>query len=292
MKTTNLPLLNYRVNLQCPSPTKKHKRKEEEITSTAHAEKGNLRVQQERIPEKWQGPISCVQSRIRNLFDKNCFRLNDTYALPISQYETFEAQLAKMVDEHTVHVEALCRAIETGEIVTEAMRRAGNEFNPNFLPSSCEAVRSAIRVNITRIADLSNPAISKALSDLAETTRTEVEARIKADAEKAEADGQTSVVGFVMDEITDYLKDVSTRCADDGKGKHFQTLLDKFIRITEKLPSYNVTNNPQISNAIAKIYDTFKSLDKKELAKDSALRKETSEKAKTLLVDLTASPLF
>lgn len=292
MKTNNLPLLNYSVNLQCPSPTKKRKDKEDEITTAAHAERGNLRVQQERIPEKWQKPISNVQGRIRNYFDQNCFRLNDTYALPISQYESFEAGLKKLTDEHEVAVNALCMAIESGEIVREAQRRAGDEFNPAFLPSSCENVRSAIRINISHRADLSNPAISKALADLAEDTRAEVEKKIREDAERAEADGQTSIVGFVMEEVIDFLKDVSTRCADEGKRKHFQTLFDKFRRITEKLPSYNVTGNPKIAEAIAKVYDTFKALDKENLRDDLTYRKETAETAKTLLVDLQGEKLF
>lgn len=291
-KIQNLPLLNYRMSLHCPAPTKKRKDKEDQLTAQAGAERGAIRVQQERIPEKWQKPISACQAKIRAYFDKNAFRLNDSYSIPVSQYDSFEAGYQHLLKEHEVLVGVLCDAIASGEIIEEAKRRAGEDFIADFLPTSCDAVRSAIHVNIHVSTDLSSPVINQALADLADETRKTVEERVRTDMEKAEAEGQSSLVSFVMDEIVAYLRDIQDRCSTDGKGKHFKTLMDKFVRITQRLPSYNVTGNPVVSNAIQRVYDAFKELDKETLRDNEEYRKETLETAKNLLADITDENIF
>lgn len=288
----DLPLIHYSLSLHCPAPTKKRKDKEDRLTAESGAERGSIKVQQERIPEKFQKPISATQAKIRAYFDKNAFRLNDTYAIPVKSYQSFEAGYANLVQMHDAYVAALCNAIEDGSITEEAKRRLGDDFDPSFLPSSCEAVRSAIRVNIRPVADLSSPVIAEALNSLADDVKEEVEQRIRENMEKAEAEGQTSIVSFVMDEIVEYLKDIQTRCTEGGKGTHYKTLLDKFVRITEKLPSYNVTGNPAISAAIEKVYEAFKSLDKETLRDDETYRKVQAETAKKILADLSNEKLF
>lgn len=288
----DLPLINYTISLHCPAPTKKRADKEEQLTSESGAEKGSIRVQQERIPAIYQKPISATQAKIRAYFDKNAFRLNDTYAIPVKQYVSFEAGYQNLLQQHDAYVSALCEAIENGSIIEEAKRRLGDDFDPSYLPSSCEAVKQAIRVNIRTGADLSSRVITEALNDLADDTKAEVESRVRADMEQAEAEGQTSIVSFVMDEIVEYLKDIQNRCLNGAKGTHYKTLLDKFVRITEKLPAYNVTGNPAVSNAIAKVYEAFKSIDKDNLKADEAYRKVTAETAKTVLADIQDESLF
>jgi len=291
-KLNELPLINYRLTLSCPSPTKKRKDKEDQLTAEAGAERGSIKVQQERIPEKWQKPIKAAQGAIYNYFNKNAFRLNDTYAIPVSQYAFFEDGYRNLIQQHDAYVAVLCEAIESGEIIEEAKRRLGADFDPAYLPSSCEAIKSAINVSITTVADLSSPVISAALNELADDVKVEVEERVRRDMEQAEANGQTSLVGFVMDEIYAFLKDIQEKCDGDTKGKHLSTIVDKFVRITEKLPSYNISGNPAIANAIAKIYETFKTLEVDNLRKDADYRKVTVETAKTLLSDIQGEKLF
>jgi hypothetical protein len=292
-KLNELPLINYNLSTHAPAPTRKSKDKEDQLTAEAGAERGAIRVQQERIPEKYMSPITSTQNKIRNYFDKNAFRLNDTYAIPVKAYASFEEGYRNLVQQHDAYVAALCMAIEDGSIIEEAKRRMGAEFDPSFLPSSCDAVRSAIRVHITTVADLSSPVITAALNELADDVKAEVEERVRKDMEQAEANGQSSIVSFVMGEIASFLKDVQSRCdGEDMKGKRLSTLMDKFVRITEKLPSYNVTGNPAIANAIAKVYETFKSLEVDNLRKDADYRKVTVETAKTLLSDIEGEKLF
>jgi len=292
MKMNELPLINYRISLHCPAPTKKRRDKEDELTASANAERGAYRVQQERIPAVWQKPISAAQAKIRKYFEDNAFRLNDTYAVPVAQYTAFEAGYAKLIQQHDAYVDALCEAIESGAIVEEAKRRMGDDFDPAYLPQSCDAVKAAIRVNISTVADLSSPVITQALADLAEDTRKEVEDRVRRDMAQAEADGQTSIVSFVMDEIVAFLKDVDERCSKGAARTHYKTMLDKFTRITEKLPAYNITENPTISAAISRIYETFKTLDKSDLKTDDSYRRETADKAKAILTDIEEDNLF
>lgn len=287
MKNLNeLPLINFRISLHCPAPTRKRKDKEEQLTASAGAESGTIRVQQERIPAKYQKPISAIQAKIRKHFDDNAFRINDCYAIPVAQFEAFEASYQHLLQEHDAYVSALCMAIESGEIVEEAKRRMGDDYDASFLPSSCEAVRNAIRINIRTIADLSSPVIAQALSQLADETVIEVTERIKQDQAKLEAEGQSNIVSFVMDEIVHYLKDIQTRVGAGEKRTHYKTVLDKFTRITEKLPAYNVTGNPQIANAIDRIYDTFKGLDKDALKEDATYRTTTVQNATDILSEI------
>jgi hypothetical protein len=293
MKNLNeLPLIKFRISLHCPAPTRKRKDKEEQLTASAGAESGTIRVQQERIPAKWQKPISAIQSKVRKHFDDNAFRINDCYAIPVAQFEAFEASYQHLLQQHEGYLSALCMAIESGEIVEEAKRRMGDDFDPSFLPKSCEAVRNAIRINIRTIADLSSPVIAQALSQLADDTVIEVTERIKQDQAKLEAEGQANVVSFVMDEIVEYLKDIQTRVGAGEKGAHFKTVLDKFTRITQKLPAYNVTENPTIANAIERIYETFKTLDKDTLKENATYRQETVASATEILKDLETENLF
>ena len=293
MKTSlnNLPMIFLGLSLHSKSPTKKNKAKEAKLSAESGAEIGVMKVQQEVVPELWQKPITSIQGKIYTYFENNCFRVNDSYAIPVGHYESFMADVQKMIDEHDVLINALCDAVATGKIVEEAQRRSKGDFNPNLLPKSCEEVKAAYWVEIRHKADLSSPVISEALSQLAESTRKSVEEKVKADAEKAEAEGQLSVVGFVMDEITAFLKDVSVRCGEGGK-RQWKTMLDKFVRITEKLPAYNITGNTAISNAIAKVYQTFKDIDADALKTDEAYRKAQGETAKTLLADIEGEPLF
>jgi hypothetical protein len=293
MKTSlnNLPMIFLGLSLHSKSPTKKNKGKELKLSAESGAEIGVMKVQQEVVPELWQKPITSIQGKIYNYFENNCFRVNDSYAIPVGHYETFMADVQKMIDTHDVLVNALCDAVDSGKIVEEAQRRSKGDFNPALLPKSCGEVKAAYWVDIRHKADLSSPVIAEALSQLAESTRKSVEEKVKADAEKAEAEGQLSVVGFVMDEITAFLKDVSVRCGEGGK-RQWKTMLDKFVRITEKLPAYNITGNPAISTAIAKVYQTFKDIDSDALKNDEAYRKAQGETAKTLLADIEGEPLF
>lgn len=283
---SDLPLINYRISLHCPAPTKKRKDKEDMLTASANAENGAYRVQQERIPVKYQKPISAIQAKIRKYFEDNCFRLNDTYAVPIQQYESFEAGYSHLIQQHDAYVQVLCNAIDSGEIVEEAKRRMGDDFDPSYLPESCDAVKSAIRVNISTIANLSSPVITKALEELAQDTKEEVEERVRQDMAKAEAEGQTTIVSFVMDEVIAFLKDVNDRCGRGAERTHYKTMIDKFVRITQKLPAYNVTQNPAIANAIERIYETFKTLDKDALKQDETYRQVQAENAKELLTEV------
>ena len=93
-------------------------------------------------------------------------------------------------------------------------------------------------------------------------------------------------------EIVEYLKDIQHRVGTNAKGARYQTILDKFTRITEQLPAYNITENPQISSAIDRIYETFKSLDKDTLKKDALCRDKTVNEAKLILTDITDGNLF
>jgi len=289
---TDLPLINYRISLHCPAPTKKRRDKEEALTTAANAERGAFKVQQERIPTKYQKPISASQAKIRKYFEDNCFRLNDSYAIPIPQFEAFEAGFNKLLVEHDVHVNALCEAINSGDIIEEAKRRLGDDFDESYIPENCDAVRSAIRVNIRTIADLGSPVIAEALGNLAADTKAEVEDRVREDMAKAEAEGQTSIVSFVMDEIVLFLNDVNDRCTKGAERTHYKTMVDKFTRVVEKLPNYNVTGNPAIQDAIDRIFTTFKSLDKDALKADAEYRAEQADNAKSILADLSEANLF
>jgi hypothetical protein len=288
----DLPLISFRISLHCPAPTRKRKDKEDELTAQSGAERGAIRVQAERIPEKWQKPVSACQAKIRSYFDKNAFRLNDSYAIPVAQYDSFMVEVNRLIAEHDVHVANLCEAIANGDIIEEAKRRMGADFDPAFIPASCDAVKGAIMVNIRPHADLSSPVIAAALADLADDTRKEVETKVRAEMERAETDGQTSIVSFVMDEVREYLVDVATRCNDGAKGTHYKTLLDKFVRITQQLPAYNVTGNPAVSNAIERVYEAFKSLDKETLRDNAEYRRQQAEAAKNILSDLQGESLF
>ena len=292
MNIAELPLLTYSVTICAPSATKKQKEKEARLTQEAGAEKGTIKVSQEKIPARWMKPLQSSQNAIRLFFERNAFRLNDGFSVPISEVERFEKGLEKLVREHDVHVQALCDAIASGEIIQEAMRRAGTDFNPELLPSSCEQIRDAIKIVVSRRTDLSSPVISKALGEIAEETRARVEKQVKEDAIREESEGQASIVGFIMGEVVDYLKDTSERCDVETKGKHYQTLVDKFRRITEKLPAYNVTGNPVVAKAIARVFDVFKDMDKETLSKSLETRKETAQKAKNLLQELEGESLF
>lgn len=293
MKNLNeLPLIYYTLTMSCPAPTKKVKDKEAQLSSEAGAELGTYRVSAEKIPNKYQGPISSIQGKIRAHFDKNCFRINDVYGVPIQQYQRFESSYADLIQQHDTYVNALCDAIETGELMQEARKRMGDDFDASVLPQVTDDVRRKFSVTISTVADLSSPVINDALSKLAETTKLEVENRIRIDQAKAEADGQANIVSFVMDEIVEYLKDIQHRVGTNAKGARYQTILDKFTRITEQLPAYNITENPQISSAIDRIYETFKSLDKDTLKKDALCRDKTVNEAKLILTDITDGNLF
>jgi hypothetical protein len=288
----DLPLINFRISLHCPAPTRKDKKKEDELTAQSGAERGAIRVQAERIPEKFQKPISACQAKIRSYFEKNSFRLNDSYAIPVKQYDSFMVEVNRLMAEHDVYVNRLCEAIDSGEIVEEARRRMGADFDPAFVPASCDAVKSAIKVVIRPHADLTSPVIASALADLAEDTRNEVETKVREEMERAENEGQTSIVSFVMDEVREYLVDIATRCDEGAKGTHYKTLLDKFVRITQKLPAYNVTGNPAVSNAIERVYEAFKTLDKTTLKNSEDYRRKQVETAKTILADIQDGSLF
>lgn len=289
---SDLPLIHYRISLHCPAPTKKRKDKEDILTAEANAERGAYKVQQERIPEKWQKPISATQAKIRKYFDDNCFRLNDTYAIPVEQYTSFEEGYRKLIAQHDVYVQVLCDAIDSGDILEEAKRRMGNDFDPSYLPASCDAVKAAIKVNVSIIANLSSPVIKAALDKLAGDTKVEVEKRVREDMARDEAHGQSKIVGFVMEEVVAFLQDVRDRCQRGAEGTHYKTMLDKFVRVTEKLPSYNVTENPVIQATIAKVYEAFKNLDKDALKSDEVARSDAAESAKSLLEDISNEKLF
>lgn len=288
-KLNELPLIAYRISLHCPAPTKKRKDKEAKLTADAGAEKGAYRVQQEIIPDRWQKPISATQAKIRQHFEKNCFRVNDTYSIPIGQYESFEESYVYLIQQHEAYVNALCEAIDSGEMYAEAERRMGADFDPSALPTSCEEVKGKIRVCINVVADLTNNVITDALNELADDKAKEVTERIKRDQEALEAEGQSNVVSFVMDEIVAYLKDIQERVGAGADRTKYATLLTKFNRITEKLPAYNVTGNPVIANAIERIQQTFASLDKKQLKQDASYRNVTVEQATEILSDIKES---
>ncbi len=281
----NLPLIYFDVSLHGKSPTRKNKDKENKILAETGAEKGVIRVQQEVVPERWQKPLTSVQTKIRAYFDNYAFRLNSGYAIPVKLYDSFVRDLKPLLDKHEVCVNALCNAVESGAIVEEAERRSNGEFNRDVLPQTCGEVRAAYQVSIRHRADLGSKVIMQALSELAEETRTKVETLVREGLEQAEAEGQRSMVGFIMDEVVAFLKDVEGRCSEGGQ-RQWKTLLDKFTRITEKLPAYNITNNPEVSSAIERVFQTFKNLDAANLKADEAYRKKTAENAREVLENL------
>jgi hypothetical protein len=96
-------------------------------------------------------------------------------------------------------------------------------------------------------------------------------------------------------EIVERLQALTARCAErfeddqDGNRKVFKaSLLENLSRTVDVLPALNIGNDPKIARLIERVKDDLSGLGADELRQNPKLRKESAQKAKSILTELAS----
>jgi hypothetical protein len=284
------------------APAQKVRLKDEtaKVASDNNASSDAVAVLAERIPATHAKALYNAGQNIRNHIDRRSVTINGQKVVPVAILPSLWVELfghdtltstecighTGLVCKYEAHKSGLIQLCESGELDRIVAEKAGNLLG-QISKVDCGLIRSSFGVDIKLDIDCDSQIVRDALAQLSENVRSQVEAKAKADAEKASGEAVVEVTQYALNWVQDTLNNVIAKVSAAEKGTQYKRLVDSVRELVDRLPSYNLTGNKQVADAISNVREKLaKLMNADSLRDDKATRDATVDAAKAILDDL------
>lgn len=207
--------------------------------------------------------------------------------LPASSVMSYDADMSKARQEWESAVESFCTVYPS--LVDSAPARLGDLFNASEFPSVGE-VRERFSM---RIRTLPMPDSKDFRVDMSEAQARQIRSEIEANAKEAldtamrDAWQRVSDVCARMVERLNAYKPAAFK-GEKTEGRFTDSLVENVRDLVSVLPSFNLTNDPALSDIAGRMKAELCTFEAQELRDDSRLREQTAKAAESILADVSA----
>lgn len=290
------------IDLTIHAPAQKIRLKEEtsKVAQVNNASTDAVAVIAERIPAMYSKALYNAGQAIRNHVERRSVKINGQNVVPVSMLESLWVELFGHSDVTSVesvgHTGLVCKyrackaglieACRNGELDRVVSETTGN-LSEQIAKVDCSLIESAFDVSIKLDIDCSSEIVRNALAQLSANVREQIEARAKRDAEIAAGQATTEITGHAIRWVQNTLETVIERVTKAEKGTQYKRLIDSVTELVDRLPAYNLTNDPNVSKAIVDIRERLsKVMNVEGLRESDTVRADTVTAAREILADL------
>lgn len=245
-----------------------------EVKNTIDADSELINLVISKLPIKYSKKLISAKSAIYNYINKVGIKINGEVIIPIKKYIEFETELNKKINEFNNVVNEIIKAYRNNEFDLNF----GNL--KNFVDYIDEEKLRNFRVEVRKFVDFNSPYISSVLNELEESVVQKLKEECKRDYDAERAETLTNISNFVVIRIKNLLQKLIEKVGE--KGTKIKYLLDDIKEIINEMPSYNILNDPKITEQINEINKIFGNLEKEDF-EDKKECEKIKENAKSLL---------
>lgn len=279
IERSDLPVVFYRVKVRGKASKTNIKELSDVAEQAAGAKRGTVTSLVVRVPECFAAPIKKRESQIRGLFYKEAIALGDAYGVPIAILPSFKAKLDVLRQEYALDFAALVEASENG-VMERMLKEQLNILRQKVTPPTSAEIREGYGVDVQTFINFDSVAVQTAMKVLGDDIKSSLRADVEASVARENASQLSAAREKITEDVKAFLDDIRIRCSvADTKGIQYKTLVDKYMKIVNVLPAYNVTNDPEVSKLLADIRTKFDGLAKETLATNPTVRQSTIAKA-------------
>jgi len=270
------------VKVKGMSMSKQDKMLGAEINDTHNAENGTAKVMLRKFPESFAKSITNAGQGVYQVYKRFGIPVGQHYAIPIKNYPKFDQELKLAISKFNVAVSALRDAVQTGLLVDIAKAQQGSLYNEaNDLTLTDVDKTFAVLPMVWK--NLRCKDIDQAMAILGDETVAAIEEAHKAAIVQAKKDSELAGVRKVSEEIRELVADITEKCGKkDIKGVQWKTVVSHIQKAIQTLPTYNVTDNPLVSETLAEMEKTIGNVKEYELKNDEAKRQELAKGASAI----------
>lgn len=279
------------MTVHMPSADEQLKEEKDKVAAANNADKALVKVSVARIPPKYSKPLQSTAGKLYNTCKEHAMHINGQYVIPPMELEPLWVKLfghndvsstvpaGGLVGQFYSYKDALAIACKDGSLAKELEL---GDLASQVQAIDCSEVLSKYGVDISLDVDMKSPHVMPILARMDKDAVKRLGDRVEADAAKRYNASLTEIAGQLGTWFRSVLGDIINRGGAGKKGTHFETMIGKIKDLIDRLPSYNVTNDPVVTEIYNQIYATFATVEKNDF-KDEERRKALTEKAKDIL---------
>jgi hypothetical protein len=207
--------------------------------------------------------------------------------LPAASVMAYDSEMSKARIEWEAAVESFCAVYPS--LVDSAPARLGDLFNATEFPTVAEVrERFSMRIRTLPMPDSSDFRVDMSEAQ-ARQIRTEIEANAREALDTAMRDAWqrvSDVCARMVERLTAY-KPATSR-GEKTEGRFTDSLVENVRDLVSVLPSFNLTNDPALSDVCGRMKAELCTFEAQELRDDSRLREQTAKAAESILADVSA----
>jgi hypothetical protein len=288
----SFPFMMVEIKLRCKGVSVRMDDKSEELRRAGNADDKTVEARLRRLPKSMTDGITKPYAKLYSTLNSRFAAFgHSVFGVPVCRVDKdgnkipVWPEVQRMIDEAQQEVLAginyMCDKLSDGTMVDMVKAAHGDYFDSDIIPESCDQIRSWYGLDV-HVDYKPSSKMTEALLSLSEEERERINKLVDA-ARKAKAQAEVDAAKApVIKGIKEFLQDVVKRCEKVDGRTQWKTLADKFDRVVQVLPVFNVDNDETIVSIVKEIEEKFSSIrvDAEKL-KDagSEIRKEMVDKA-------------